>query len=83
MRKSELIEWLKQFEGDPEVVIESRSADGVGRLVQTVDAAWAASDAALGDDDRLFWEDGDAKRPARYPGDSPDDPELVLAVVLR
>lgn len=83
MRKSELLHWLSRVDGDPEILIEDPRADGVAREASVVDEVWAVSDAAFSDSQRLFWERNDPQKPAKHPGDSPDDPEPVIALVLR
>lgn len=83
MKKSELITWLERVQGDPEVLIEDRSTDGVAREAQLIEQVWAVPDFGLRTEQRIFWEENDPERPARHPGDSPDDPEPVIALVLR
>lgn len=84
MKKSELIEWLQRFQGDPEIVIEQRSMmDGTAREAQLVDEIMVVPDVSLSGRSFVYWEKDDPEVPARYPGDSPDDPEPVIALVLR
>lgn len=83
MRKSQLIRDLEAIPGDPEILIEDRSLDGCAREAQEVAEVYAVTDAALRSDDRIFWEKDDPDRPAQHPGDDPEDPEPMIALVLR
>lgn len=83
MKKSDLIRWLEAIMDDPEVIIADPRTDGVAQLAQVLDEVWAVPDAAMRGDERIFWEKDDPNRPARYPGDDPDDPAPVIALVLR
>ena len=84
MKKSDLIHYLMNMvPGDPEILIEDRRTDGVAREAQILEEVLAVTAAAMRSDERIFWQNDDAERPATYPGDSPDDPEPVIALVLR
>lgn len=83
MRKSELIRQLQAIAGDPEVLVEDRHMDNLAREAQVVDEVYAVTDAAFRRDQRVFWEKDDTQVPATYPGDDPDDPAPVIALVVR
>lgn len=83
MRKSTLIEMLNRIPGDPEILVEDRLTESLAREAQEVAEVFAVTDAAFSRECRVFWDKDDKDVPATWPGDDPDDPAPVIALVLR